>query len=68
MRKVYKKDCYKVYNTDTKRVFAKCTTKEKASRQLALLRNIVYGSPNKTTKKKQSPPKNNIKKTSHTNL
>jgi hypothetical protein len=49
MRKVYKKDCYKVYNTITKRIFAKCTTKEKATRQLAIIRNSVYNS--KTVKK-----------------
>jgi hypothetical protein len=42
MRKVRGKDCYKVYSKRTKRVFAKCTTKEKAARQLRLLRALVY--------------------------
>ena len=41
MRKVpNKKNCYKVYNRKTKRVFAKCTTKEKAQKQMKLLRAI----------------------------
>jgi hypothetical protein len=40
MRKVPKKNCYKVYNNKTKRVFAKCTTKVKAQKQMRLLRAI----------------------------
>lgn len=43
VRKVRNQDCYKTYNTETKRVFAKCTTKEKALRQLATIRRKVYG-------------------------
>lgn len=39
-RKVRGKKCYRVYNKKTKKVFAKCTTKEKASKQLRLLRAI----------------------------
>ena len=39
-RKVYRKKCYKVSNRLTKRVFAKCTTKKKALRQLRLLRYL----------------------------
>ena len=42
MRKVRGQDCYKVYSRRTKRVFAKCTTQEKAARQLKLLRAIRY--------------------------
>ena len=42
MRKVRGKDCYKVYSKRTQRVFAKCTTKEKAERQLKLLRALLY--------------------------
>jgi hypothetical protein len=42
MRKVRGKDCYKVYSKRTQRIFAKCTTKEKAERQLKLLRALVY--------------------------
>ena len=39
-RKVRGKDCFKVYNTKTKRVYSKCTTKEKANKQIRLLRAI----------------------------
>lgn len=42
MRKVRGQDCYKVYSRRTQRVFAKCTTKEKAERQLKLLMAIRY--------------------------
>ena len=40
MRKVPKKMCYRVSNKKTKRVMAKCTTKERATRQMRLLRGI----------------------------
>lgn len=39
-RKVRNKPCYKVYNPDTKKVFAKCTTKEQAQKQIRLLRGL----------------------------
>tara|TARA_B100001093_G_C26681871_1_gene950818 strand:+ start:194 stop:412 length:219 start_codon:yes stop_codon:yes gene_type:complete len=39
-RKVRNKPCYKVYNPDTKKVFAKCTTKEQAQKQMRLLRGL----------------------------
>lgn len=39
-RKVRGKNCYKVYKPSDKKVFAKCTTKEKAKRQINLLRAI----------------------------
>ena len=39
-RKVRNKRCFRVYNRKTKRVFAKCTTKTRAKRQLNLLRAI----------------------------
>jgi len=42
IRKVYKKDCYKVMNKETKKVHAKCTTKEKAQKQLRLLHAIDH--------------------------
>lgn len=42
VRKLTKKNCYKMYNNDTKRVYAKCTTKEKAKKQLRLLNAIKY--------------------------
>ena len=40
IRKVSKKNCYRVKNTKTKRIMAKCTTKERATRQMRLLRGI----------------------------
>jgi len=42
IRKIPKKNCYKVMNRKSKRVFAKCTTKEKAKKQLRLLNAIEY--------------------------
>lgn len=39
-RKVRNKNCFRVYNRKTKRVFAKCTTKTRAKRQINLLRAI----------------------------
>lgn len=41
-RKVRGKNCYKVYKPTTRRVFAKCTTKEKANKQMRLLRAIRF--------------------------
>jgi len=40
MRKVNKKNCYRVSNKKTKKVFAKCSSKKNATRQLRLLRAI----------------------------
>lgn len=37
-----RKRCYQVVNKKSKRVFSKCSTKAKASRQLRLLRAIQY--------------------------
>ncbi len=42
MRKVSKRRCYRVYNKSTKRVFAKCTSKSKAKKQLRLLRGLEW--------------------------
>jgi len=39
-RKMPGRNCYKVYNAKTKKVFAKCTTASKAKKQLRLLRAI----------------------------
>ncbi len=39
-RKVPNRKCYKVYNRRTKRVFAKCTSKNKAKKQIKLLHAI----------------------------
>ena len=48
-RKVRNKDCYRVYNSDTKKTFAKCTTKENALAQMRLLRGLQN---NKTFRKR----------------
>ena len=40
LRKMPKKKCYRVYNRDTKRVFAKCTSKTRAKKQVRLLRSL----------------------------
>jgi len=39
-RKVRGRNCYRVYNRNSKRVFAKCTSKENAIKQMRLLRAI----------------------------
>jgi len=41
-RKVPKKNCYRVYNAKTKRVFARCASKKNAAKQLRLLRALQY--------------------------
>ena len=41
-RKVRDKPCYRVSNKKTKRVFAKCTTKKRANKQMRLLRALQY--------------------------
>lgn len=41
-RKVNNKNCYSVYNKQTKRKFSKCSTKKNAIRQLRLLRALLY--------------------------
>lgn len=40
IRKVRNHPCYKVYNKKTKKVFAKCTSRENAEKQVRLLRGI----------------------------
>ena len=40
IRKVRNQPCYKVYNKKTKKIFAKCTSREKAESQVRLLRGI----------------------------
>ena len=42
IRKVNKKNCFKVYNKKTKKVHAKCTSREKALKQIRLLNAIKY--------------------------
>ena len=40
LRKVPRKRCYRVYNKDTKKVFAKCSSKRNAQKQIRLLRAL----------------------------
>lgn len=42
IRKVNKKNCYRVKNKYSKRIMAKCTTLTKAKRQKRLLNGIRY--------------------------
>ena len=39
-RKVRNRNCYRVYNPENKKTFAKCTSKTKATKQMRLLRAI----------------------------
>jgi len=41
-RKVHSKNCYKVFNTKTKKVFSKCATKINAIKQLKLLHALQF--------------------------
>lgn len=52
-RKVRNKNCYKVYKNDkTKKVFAKCSTKENAVKQMRLLRALQNNKNFKPTAKR----------------
>lgn len=42
IRKVPNKNCYKVFNKITKKVFSKCSSLEKAKKQMKLLKAIKY--------------------------
>lgn len=58
IRKVSKKNCYKVTNSRSKRVMSKCTTRSKAEKQKRLLnailnnKNFVLRARTKTQKNK----------------
>jgi hypothetical protein len=57
IRKVRGKKCFTVYNKENKRVFAKCTTKKRALKQINLLRAIQYNKsfvPRNVTRKKRT--------------
>jgi hypothetical protein len=63
IRKVSRKNCYRIRNRNTKRVFSKCSTKENAKKQLRLLRAIQYNKSFKLLPKGQRPSdKNKTKK------
>lgn len=42
MRKVNKKNCYRVSNKKSKKIFSKCATQKNAKKQLRLLRALAY--------------------------
>jgi len=53
-RKVRGKSCYRVTNTDKKKVFAKCTSKKNGMKQMKLLRALQFNKnfkPNSKTRK-----------------
>ena len=54
IRKLRNKNCFTVYNKENKRVFAKCTTKKRALKQINLLRAIQFNknfTPRNVTRK-----------------
>ena len=60
-RKVRGKDCYKVYNKKSKRVYSRCATKDNAKKQIRLLRAIENNKnfvPNRSTSTSTSTMKN----------
>ena len=42
LRKTYKKNCFKVMNKKSRKVFSKCTSRENAIKQDKLLRALLY--------------------------
>lgn len=60
IRKVPNKKCYRVTNKQTKKVLAKCTTMEKAKKQLRLL-NAIDNNPNFVLRKKPSKSNKTIR-------
>jgi hypothetical protein len=63
-RKVRGKACYRVTNKDNKKIFAKCTTKENAKKQMKLLRAIQFNKnfkPNGSGSRKLSRTRKNRK-------
>jgi hypothetical protein len=56
IRKVRNQPCYKVYNKKTKKVHAKCTSREKAQKQIRLLNAIKYNKNFKLNKTRKKSP------------
>jgi len=52
LKKVRSKSCWRVINKYTKKVFAKCSTKENADKQIRLLRAIEFNKSFKLRPKK----------------
>ena len=61
-RKIRGKNCYNVYKPSTKRVFAKCTTKENAKKQMRLLRAIQFNKKFTPLSKRGSKKNNRTQK------
>ena len=60
LRKLKNKNCYKVYNRNSRKLFSNCTTKEKAMSQIRLLQAIQYNKdfvPNSSRRKTQKKRK-----------
>ena len=56
IRKHTRKHCYTVYNSNTRRIHAKCTSKARAEKQLKLLRAVVFGNFKPTRNATDSTP------------
>ena len=59
IRKVSKKNCYKVTNSRSKRVMSKCTTRRKAERQKRLL-NAILNNKNFVIRARTKTKKRNL--------
>lgn len=55
IRKIPGKKCYRIKNTANKRVFAKCSSRKNAIKQLNLLRALQYNKTFKLLPKEQRP-------------
>jgi hypothetical protein len=42
VRKMPNRNCYKVFNKNTKKIYSKCASRVNAQKQLSLLRGIKY--------------------------
>jgi len=68
-RKVRGKNCFKVYNKKTNKVFSRCATKENAAKQLRLLRAMEFNkdfvprNSKKMVKKSKTTGKSKMTKT-----
>ena len=54
IRKLPNRNCYRIRNTETGRIYAKCSTLSNAKAQLRLLRGIEYGNFKPTGKRRRS--------------
>ena len=54
IRKVKNQSCYKVYNAKTKKIYAKCSTKENAKKQMRLLQAFKNNPQFRKTMKNKS--------------